>query len=257
MKFLSVLLIFFTLFCNNAYSQTPPIPYEQSNMKIAFMFAMPEEAKALEALNVKLDWQDDIGYKVATFNYNQHKCVAILTGVGKSLSAGGAVLAIEKFSPDVIINVGSAGGINCKVGDIVLSQKALFHDVDLGSINIEKYKLPDLPKILVSKHNLIDAFKLKDKINKNIHIRDGLVISSDQFLHRAAYYKELVKTLPQAKATEMEAGSIASICHRAGCDYLFIKKITNEADNNIDNRFNDEILNFKDKVGDILLTILG
>lgn len=250
-------IFFSVLICNTAYSQNLPISYNQSDMKIAFMFAMPEEAEALKALNVKLDWKNDIGYKVATFKYKQHPCVAIITGVGKSLSAGGAVLAIEKYAPNVIINVGSAGGINCKVGSIVLSQSALFHDVDLGSIHLEKYKLPDLPKVITCKHNLIEAFNLKQKINKNINICDGLVISSDQFLHRAAYYKELLKSLPQARATEMEAGSIAAICSRANCDYLFIKKITNEADNNIDNRFNDEILNFKDKVGDILLSILN
>ena len=231
---------------------------DTSHMKFAFMFAMKEESRALEALNIPITWHDYKGYKIANFNYKNHKCVAVIMGVGKSLSAGAAALVLEKYSPDVLINISSAGGLNCKVGDIILSQSALFHDVNLGAINYELYRLPDLPIIIKTKNDLIKEFDIKNKISKDITIRSGIVISSDQFLRRAQYYKELSKHYPDAKATEMEAASIAAICHRAGYDYLFIKKITNVADDDLNNNsFDSEILKFKDKVGQILLAIMN
>lgn len=252
-----IIILLFTIFSSWSLSYSIAEQADLSHQKIGFLFAMKEEAQALNSLGVKIEWQDDMGYKVANFKYKNHLCTAILTGVGKSLSAGGAVLLLAKYKPDIVLNVGTAGGINCDVGDIILSQRALFHDVDLASIHLPKYKLPDLPKVLQSEHNLITQYDIKNKIPDSIHIKDGLVISSDQFLHRAQYYREMLKVLPDVKATEMEAASIGAICHRAHVDFLFIKKISNRADDNADNRFSSEVLNFTDKVGAILKAILN
>lgn len=259
LKFFKNIFIFtiLAMLINCIGANAAPIK-DKSNMKFAFMFAMKEEAKALEALNIPIKWHDYKGYKIANFDYKNHKCIAVIMGVGKSLSAGAAALVLEKYSPDVLINIGSAGGINCKVGDIIVSQSALFHDVNLGAINYELYRLPDLPVVITSKNDLIKEFDLKNKISKDINIVDGIVVSSDQFLKRAQYYKKLSQRYPDARATEMEAASIAAICHRAGYDYLFIKKITNVADDDLNNNsFDVEILKFKDKVGQILLAIMN
>lgn len=256
--FNKIIIAFLSIFIACSSVMANPLTKDRSSLKFAFLFAMPEEAKALDVLHMNLNWENYLGYKIAHFSYKKHPCVAIITGVGKAVSAGGAVLALEKYSPDLIINVGSAGGINCNVGDIVLSQRAMFHDVNLGAINLKKYQLPDQPIIFHSKHDVIKAFDIKDKISKDVHIIDGLVISSDQFLKRAQYYKDFEKDYPQARATEMEAASIASICSRAGYDYLFVKKISNVADNDaLNTSFGSEILKFKDKVGQIVLAILN
>lgn len=230
---------------------------DKSHMKFGFIFAMKEEAQALHALNIPINWEDYKGFKIAKFKYKDHDCVAILSGVGKSMSAGAVTLLIDKFSPDAILNVGTAGGINCDVGDIILSNRAIFHDVNLSSIHLPKYQLPDQPIVFQSKHDLRKIFDIKNHVSKNIHIRDGIIMSSDQFMHRAEYFKEMLKTVPEAKASEMEAASIGAISNKMGCDYLFIKKISNRADDNTDNRFSTEVLNFEDKVGEILLAILN
>ena len=50
----------------------------------------------------------------------------------------GATLLLERCQPDVIINTGSAGGLasTLKVGDIVVSDEARYHDADVTAFGI-------------------------------------------------------------------------------------------------------------------------
>ena len=55
------------------------------------------------------------------------------SGIGKVAAALGATLLLERCKPDVIVNTGSAGGLapTLKVGDIVVSDEARYHDADV------------------------------------------------------------------------------------------------------------------------------
>ena len=67
--------------------------------------------------------------------------------IGKVAPAIGAALLLAVCKPDVIINTGSAGGLEptLKVGDIVISDEARYHDADVTAFGYEYGQLPGCP----------------------------------------------------------------------------------------------------------------
>ena len=65
------------------------------------------------------------------------------SGIGKVAAALGATLLLERCK-DVIVNTGSAGGLapTLKVGDIVVSDEARYHDADVTAFGYEYGQLP-------------------------------------------------------------------------------------------------------------------
>jgi len=55
----------------------------------------------------------------------------VQSGIGKVASALASALLIETFSPDLVINTGSAGGFDpdLDIGDIVIADSLMYHDV--------------------------------------------------------------------------------------------------------------------------------
>lgn len=222
-------------------------------MKLVFLFAMEEEAKIVETFCSDINWIEYKGFKIFEFSYSTHSCVAIISGIGISLSAAAAALCIEKYNPDAIINIGLAGGINCKLGDIIISKTAIFHDADVTALNYPIHQLPNLPLKITSYKDLIIDFNLTDfEITK-----EAIVFSGNQFVNNKIYVDELKNKYPTTAAIEMEAASIAAICFKAQCAFLFIKKISDLADENAANTFKFEIPNFNAKTKQILLQILN
>lgn len=222
-------------------------------MKFIFLFAMPEEAAILDNFCTKLNWQKYKGFELCEFNYKQHICVAIISGIGLSLSAAAIGLAIEKYNPDAIINIGLAGGINCKIGDIIISQNAIFHDANVTAFDYDMHQLPNLPLQITSNIDLITKFKLKEFEV----IENALTLSGNQFINNKEYVIKLKEQYPKAAAIEMEAASIAAICYKANCAFLLIKKISDLSDNNAATDFIAEVPNFSEKTQKILSKILN
>jgi adenosylhomocysteine nucleosidase len=72
--------------------------------------------------------------------------------VGKINGALSTVLMIENFSPEFIINTGSAGGVGTdqKVGDLILSTTVFQHDINVTAFGYLPGQLPGLPQGFVA-----------------------------------------------------------------------------------------------------------
>ena len=70
--------------------------------------------------------------------------VLLKCGIGKVSAAVGTTILIEKFSPDYIINTGTAGGMTTEltVGDVVISTDVRYNDVDVTAFGYEFGQLP-------------------------------------------------------------------------------------------------------------------
>ena len=67
----------------------------------------------------------------------------------------GTTLLIQQFKPDMIINTGSAGGLdpNLNVGDVIISTDVRHHDVDVTAFGYEKGQLPANPAAFLPLNN--------------------------------------------------------------------------------------------------------
>jgi adenosylhomocysteine nucleosidase len=151
--------------------------------------------------------------------------VLLRCGIGKVNAAVGCVLLIRGYKPELVINTGSAGGINSSTGpslsfgDVIISDGLLYHDVDVTAFNYAPGQLPGQPPVFLVPMDLVqEAEKAVDELKGEgvlpgglNHVR-GIIGSGDVFMHEPDRIKRLRETFPQVRAVEMEGAAIAHTC---------------------------------------------
>jgi 5''-methylthioadenosine/S-adenosylhomocysteine nucleosidase len=192
---------------------------KENKKMIGIIGAMEEEVNAIKAL-MDLKKIDIIqGYQYMRGSIENKDVVLLQGGIGKVNATISTTLLFTHFDIDVVINVGSAGGLmeDQEVGDVVISKQVVHHDVDLTSFNRDIGELPDLPRYFEADKDLLE--KVMNVLNQNhIQCHVGLIASGDQFICREDQVQIIKKHFPQAMCSEMEAASIAQVC------YVFSKK---------------------------------
>ncbi len=163
------------------------------------------------------------------------KCVLVLGGVGKVNAAMCTQTLITKYNPTLIINIGVAGGIDnsLKIGDIVIGENVIQHDFDVSAFpNRKKGQIPGFSEVKIPCTPKITELLIKSA-NKipSIKKHSGTILTGDQFINSPEKISELKKEFGGI-ACEMEAGSIAQVCHINNVDFGIIKSISDLADKN-------------------------
>ena len=102
------------------------------------------------------------------------------SGIGKVCAAVGTMEMIQRYSPNVIVNTGVAGGIDplTEVMDIVVGENMVYHDVWCGEGN-EYGQVQGLPARYVSDKALC---KLALSVEHDGNVYGGLICSGDKFI---------------------------------------------------------------------------
>lgn len=226
-----------------------------STRPFGILVPLAEEAEALFAL-----MQEDGATKTHRIGGRDYHtghlfgrpCVLTLSRVGKVAAATAAVGLIHEYAVGAILNVGVAGGAatSVKVGDIVVGETMLQHDLDARPI-FPRYEVPLTGVSRFSadaaiSENLSQAvldFLTEDLPALPAEIRDqfalasprlhqGLIISGDQFVNGHDAVAALRHDLPDALAIEMESGAIGQVCHDYGIPCAVLRIISDSADDN-------------------------
>jgi adenosylhomocysteine nucleosidase len=160
--------------------------------------------------------------------------VVVQCGVGK-VNAGMCVQILsDLFHVTHIINTGVAGSLNASldIGDILVSKDALQHDFDVTPLGYKPGQIPGLQVLSFEadpamKETAIAACR---KVNPDIHVLEGRVVSGDQFISSADVKDRLVN-LFQGDCAEMEGASIAQASYLNHLPYLVVRAISDKADN--------------------------
>ncbi|MFG0933594.1 5'-methylthioadenosine/S-adenosylhomocysteine nucleosidase, partial [Staphylococcus sp. 231237_7MaSpsaltlick] len=105
------------------------------------------------------------------------------SGIGKVNVAISTTLLIEQFKPDLIINTGSAGALDkaLNVGDVVVSDRVMYHDADARAFGYELGQIPQMPASFDSDSNLLQ--KATEAIKEQqLTAKIGLIVSGDSFI---------------------------------------------------------------------------
>ena len=153
--------------------------------------------------------------------------------LGKVNAAICAQTMILRYAPSRIINSGVAGGIGAdvKIGDLVLADGAIQHDVDTTQIGdqigmVSGINLVVIPTSSEMNRVLAEAAR-RCAYQGNVHI--GRIASGDQFISSAEKLHWIASTFG-AVACEMESGSIAQVCYINGTEYTAVRCISDNAD---------------------------
>lgn len=159
--------------------------------------------------------------------------VVVRSGIGKVNAAICTQILADIYGVSGIINTGIAGSLKAEIniGDIVLSEDALQHDMDATGFGYEPGQVPrvDTLSFLADKNLIRLAKDCCSRVNPDINTFVGRVVSGDQFISDKAKKEWLVKTF-QGYCTEMEGAAIAQACYLNAIPFLIVRAISDKAD---------------------------
>ncbi|VDA99546.1 5'-methylthioadenosine nucleosidase @ S-adenosylhomocysteine nucleosidase [Olavius algarvensis spirochete endosymbiont] len=214
-------------------------------MRIAIIAAMKNE---LEMLVSKLE-QPKIS-EVAGFCFHQgslegHQLILLLSGIGKVNAAVATSLLIDKYKPEVLVNIGVAGSFSkeLKPGDIVISTEVCHHDVNVTSFGYEIGQVPQMPHFYFADSHLLSRAQSIPSPNSNNAVKSGLTVSGDVFVQELQIADKIKYNFPNALAIEMEGAAIAQACYIFDTPFLNIRSISDIIGGEINKaNFNDFFL---------------
>ncbi|MDN6412841.1 5'-methylthioadenosine/S-adenosylhomocysteine nucleosidase [Staphylococcus gallinarum] len=153
------------------------------------------------------------------------------SGIGKVNVAISTTLLIEQFKPDLIINTGSAGALDkaLNVGDVVVSDRVMYHDADARAFGYELGQIPQMPASFDSGSNLLQ--KATEAIKEQqLTAKIGLIVSGDSFIGTFEQRATIKENFKDALAAEMEATAIAQTCYQFNLPFIITRAISDLAD---------------------------
>lgn len=158
--------------------------------------------------------------------------VVVQCGVGKVNAALCVQVLCDCFAVTHVVNTGVAGSLCAEldIGDLVVSQDAIYHDFDCHSLNYEIGQVPGLPVRVFPGDETLLAYAFAAAETTDIgHTRIGRIASGDQFVCESAA-KETIIANTQALCTEMEGAAIAHAAWRNQIPFVIIRAISDKAD---------------------------
>jgi adenosylhomocysteine nucleosidase len=159
-------------------------------------------------------------------------------GVGKVSAAVGCAMLIHTFSPDFVINTGSAGGIDPALhfGDAVISSGLLYHDIDVTAFHYAPGQLPGQPPVfavdealIVRAEQAVTELKAERILPAGFNCRRGLIGSGDVFMCEPERIAAVRRLFPDLAAVEMEGAAIAHCCRLFAVPALVIRALSDIA----------------------------
>src|SRR5688572_4106812 len=202
-------------------------------MTLAIVSAMREELSAVLALMPDEQRQVVGGREFWVGHLHGQEVVAVLSRIGKVAAATTATVLIERFGVQRIVFTGVAGGLGpgVKVGDVVVADSFLQHDLDASPI-FPKYEVPLYGLSRFGTDAQLSG-RLADAVRQalpGVALHRGLVLSGDRFVATTGESRALQSALPEALAVEMEGAAFAQVCHDYGVPFAAVRTISDRAD---------------------------
>ena len=159
-------------------------------MKIILPYAIPEEKIEMSISGAEL--------------------IYVETGVGKVRAAMRLMRAICEYHPDMVINFGTAGTINHKVGDIIVCNR--FIDRDLRKVVFDGV----ISEIDFGR-DVINRVSTMQQLMERAHLY-GTCNTGDSFITQG--------TEIEGDVIDMESYAEADVCREMGIPFVAVKYIT-------------------------------
>lgn len=200
-------------------------------MLIGIIGALELEIEALKELmdSARVETVSTVDFYRGSINGRE--VVVAAAGVGKVNAAVCAQTMILKYSPDLVINIGVAGGLSpeLKIGDIAIADAVVEHDMDTTATGeppgyiygIEAVEMPCDKKT---------ADMLESAVGSagDIYVQRGIIASGDQFISAQEQRNKIIDNFG-AIAAEMEGGAIGHVCTMNGVKFGVLRAISDGA----------------------------
>ena len=201
--------------------------------KIGIIGAMELEVDALKAAMEVKNTVTRAGMEFKEGTLNGADVVVVRSGIGK-VNAGICVqILADDYQVDAVINTGIAGSLKAEIniGDIVLSTDTMYHDMDATEFG---YPIGQVPRMDVHAFPADETLRKLaktacEKVNPEISVFEGRVVSGDQFVADKALKNQIIERT-NGWCTEMEGTAVGQAAHLNKIPYLIIRAISDKAD---------------------------
>jgi len=200
-------------------------------MKIGIIGAMEQEVTILRDTMQAPKTLQKGGFTFYTGQLGGHEVTLVQSGIGKVAATVATTLLIDNFTPDCVINTGSAGGFepSLNVGDIVISDEVRHHDVDVTAFGYEIGQVPQMPAGFAAHPALIQAAKESIHAVEGIQTMVGQICTGDSFMCDPVRIEKTRQDFPNMLAVEMEGAAIAQACHVLATPFVVIRSMSDIA----------------------------
>jgi adenosylhomocysteine nucleosidase len=222
-------------------------------MKIGIIGAMVEEIKLLaESMTI---------IKTTTIGMREYiegelagkSAVLVFSRYGKVAASSTVTTLIEIFNVDFVVFTGVAGGADksLNIGDIVIADKLVQHDMDASPLAV--YKKFEIPLLGIDFFNSSEKMVSLAKKSAEHYISEGMLLdvspgvlnefditipkvtvgtiaSGDQFIADSKKVISLATEINNLKCIEMEGAAVAQICFEHNTDFVVFRVISDKAD---------------------------
>ena len=159
---------------------------------------------------------------------NGVEIVALFCGVCKVNAAIATQILIDTFAVNIVINAGTAGGMDKKLNifDTVISTEVAYHDVAPGILTefhpwMETVYFRADPTLLNLSRQAVDKMNTEDEVYW------GRMVTGEAFI--ADEGREKINEQFSPLSVDMESASIAHVCHVNKIPFISIRSITDTA----------------------------
>ena len=189
-------------------------------------------AMASEIDGLKEIMTDTVIKKISSVEFysgriNGTAVVVAQAGVGKVNAAVTAETMILNFNVETVINIGVAGGLaeNLKIGDVVVADKVVEHDMDTTAVGDEPGFITGLDCVYIDTDKETSELIYKCAQELEINTVCGVIASGDLFVSEESQ-RERIKGLFDAAAAEMEGASIGHVCAMNGVKFAVLRAMS-------------------------------
>lgn len=226
-------------------------------MKIGIIAAMPEE---LLHLTQNLDKPQEVqvlGNTYYTGTIGKIEVVLVQSGIGKVMSAMSVAVLADHFQVEAVINTGSAGALaeGIAVGDVVIADKLVYHDVDVTAFGYAYGQMAGQPLYFESDKNFITRIQTNlSQLDQTWHL--GLIATGDSFIAGEDKIASIKSHFPDVLAVEMEGAAIAQAAQALDLPFLVIRAMSDNANHEASISFDEFIIEAGCRSAQVLLAFL-
>lgn len=191
--------------------------------KAAIVSAMEVELSYVdEFLNGRDDWEK-IKENVYEFENGKLQIITQIMGVGKVNAAYQTADVINEHHPDLIINVGYAGGLikEAKKGDVAIGKEYV-------QVDFIPFLDENRPEIAESPSDFIQALE-KQAYELDIPTFTGKIATGDFFLHSTEQKNQIIADFAPI-AFDMESAAVGQVTTKKNTPFIALRTFSDLAD---------------------------
>ncbi len=194
---------------------------------------MDQEVAKLKEMMTEVEITKAASMEFCKGKLNGTEAVVVRAGVGKVNAACCTQALIDHFPVSCVINTGIAGSLQASIdiGDIVLATDALEHDMDAVSFGYGLGQIPGMEVFSFTADEKLRKIAKEgcEKVNPDISVHEGRVVTGDQFVSSKEKKTWLVDHFDGC-CTEMEGAAIAHVAYLNQIPFLIVRAISDKAD---------------------------